>query len=128
MAGLLSKAQARAVALSVARLRVALGVVALVAPDAALRPWIGATGRGPSRRVLARSLGARDIALGLGTLVAARRDAPVRGWVEAGALADAGDVLGTLVAFGHLPRAGRLLVLASAAGAVAAGAVAAPSV
>lgn len=114
-------------ALSVARMRVALGVMALLAPDLALRPWVGTAGRGPARRVLARSLGARDIALGLGALVAARREAPVRGWVEAGALADAGDVVGTVAAFGHLPRGGRILVLASAAGAAAAGALAAPS-
>lgn len=125
---LLSKSQARDVALSIARLRVALGVVAFLAPDVATRPWVGTAGRGPARRVLARSLGARDVALGLGALVAARRDAPLRGWVEAAALADAGDVVGTLVAFGHLPRTGRIVVLLSAAGALAAGALAAGAV
>ena len=34
-------------------------------------------------------------------------------------MADTGDVLATLVAWGHLPKAGRLLVLAAAGGAVA---------
>ena len=123
----LSAGQARRLALTVAGLRVALGAVALAAPDLALRPWVGA-GHGPERRVLARSLGARDVALGLGALVAGRRRAPLRGWVEAGSLADTGDVLATALAFGRLPRRGRLLVLGAAAGAAAAGALVAPSV
>lgn len=115
----------RALALLVARLRLALGVVAMAAPELALRPWVGDAGRGPARRVLARSLGARDVALGLGVLMAARRQAPLRGWVEAGALADTGDVLATAIAFGRLPQAGRVLVLALSAGAASAGALAA---
>jgi hypothetical protein len=123
----LSRPGARRLALTVAGMRVSLGAVAMVAPDLALRPWVGRPG-GAERRVLARSLGARDIALGLGALLAARRQAPLRGWVEAGSLADVGDTLGTLLAFGRLPRGGRVLVLGAAAGAAAAGALAAPSV
>jgi len=118
--------RARHLALAVAGMRVTLGLVAMVAPDLALRPWVGRAA-GPERRVLARALGARDIALGLGALVAARRRAPLRGWVEAGSLSDTGDVLATLLAFGTLPRAGRILVLGASAGAAAAGAVAAPA-
>jgi hypothetical protein len=127
VAALLAPERARRLALTVAGLRVALGVLAMVGPDLALRPWVGRPG-GPERRVLARSLAGRDIALGLGALLAARRRAPLRGWVEAGSLADAGDVLGTALAFGRLPRAGRVLVLGAAAGAAVAGALAAPSV
>ena len=127
MAGPLAQPQARRLALAVAGMRVALGVVAMVAPDVALRPWVGRAG-GAERRVLARSLGARDVALGLGALLAGARKAPLRGWVEAGSLADAGDVLGTALSFDRLPRVGRFLVLGAAAGAAAAGALAAPSV
>jgi peptide-methionine (R)-S-oxide reductase len=127
VSGLLSPSQARRLAVTIAGVRVAVGLAAMVVPDTALRPWVGSAGQGPARRVLARSLGARDVALGLGVLVADRRGAPIRGWVEAAVLADAGDVGGTLAALPHLPKAGRLLVLASAAGAVAAGAVAAAS-
>lgn len=126
MAGPLAPDRARRLALTVAGLRVALGAVAMVAPDMALRPWVG-RGTGAERRVLARSLGARDVALGLGAVLAAARRAPLRGWVEAGSLADAGDVVGTALAFGRLPRVGRVLVLGAAAGAAAAGALAAPS-
>jgi len=122
----LSSRQARTLALGVAGLRVALGLGALAAPDVAARPWVGDEGPAAPRRTLARALGGRDVALGLGALLAARRGAPVRGWVEAGALADAGDVVATLASFPRLPRYGRFVVLAGAAGAVAAGVLAAP--
>lgn len=123
----LDSSRGRSLALAVATLRVLVGAVAMAAPDRALRPWVGDGGRGPARRVLARSLGVRDLALGLGALVAARRGAPLRGWVEAGALADTGDAIGTAMSFGSLPRFGRLLVLAASAGAAGAGAMAARS-
>ncbi len=50
-----------------------------------------------------RSVGGRDLALGLGALLALRRGAPLRGWVEAGALADLADGLAGVLAFGSLP-------------------------
>jgi hypothetical protein len=68
---------------------------------------------------MVRSLGARDVALGLGAVLALRHGAPVRGWVEGGGLADAADTFGTLLAFGALPRARRWLVLATSAAAMA---------
>ena len=45
-----------------------------------------------------------------------------RAFVEAGALADSGDAVATLVAFGVLPRRLRGLVLGSTAGAAVTGA------
>lgn len=132
--------QARMLALSIAGARVALGAVAIAAPGIALRPWVGATAAAspgptaatspspnPATTVLGRALGGRDLALGLGALLAARRDAPLRGWIEAGGLADWGDVAATLLAFGRLPRWGRWLVLAASAGSAATAAVVAPS-
>lgn len=98
--------------------RSALGVVAFVLPGVPLTPWVGAERRHPSSRLLGRALGGRDLALGLGTLTAARSDGPVRPWVVAGGLADAGDVAATLLAWRALPRVGRLAVLAAAAGGV----------
>jgi len=104
---------------------VALGGVAVVAPDLVARPWIGTDADRDGAKVLGRALGGRDLALGIGPVLASRRGGPVRGWVEAAALADLVDVAATLAVFSRLPRRGRWLVLASAAGAALAGSVAA---
>lgn len=70
-----------------------------------------------------RALGARDMALALGTLSAREPDA-LRPWLAGALAADATDLLLTLAAREHLPRRGRRLVAAVAAGAVALGAAA----
>ncbi|MGH9036492.1 MAG: hypothetical protein ACRD0O_12080 [Acidimicrobiia bacterium] len=120
---------ARQLAASVAWGRIGLGVTAVLTPSIPLRPWVGReVAWRPRAKLLARALGFRDIALGLGVVLALHQDAPVRGWVEGGALADAGDLVATVLAFGTLPKLGRWLVLTSAAGAVAASALAAPAV
>lgn len=120
--------QARQLAEAVAWGRIGIGITALLAPTAPLRPWVGRDfAWQPRAKLLARSLGARDIALGLGVILALRHDAPVRGWVEGGGVADAGDVVATLLAFPKLPKGGRWLVLLSAAGAAAAARLAAPA-
>jgi len=125
----MEKDQARQLAEAVAWGRVAIGVTALVAPTVPLRPWVGRDfAWQPRAKLLARSLGARDLALGIGVILALRHDAPVRGWVEGSGLADAGDTLATLLAFGKLPKGGRWLVLLSAGGAAAAARLAAPKV
>jgi hypothetical protein len=125
----MEKDQARQLAEAIAWGRVAIGITAFVAPTVPLRPWVGRDfAWQPRAKLLARSLGARDLALGIGVLLAVRHDAPVRGWVEGAGLADAGDTLATLLAFGKLPKSGRWLVLLSAGGAVAAARLAAPRV
>ena len=125
----MEKEQARQLAEAVAWGRIGIGITALVAPTVPLRPWVGRDfAWQPRAKLLARSLGARDLALGIGVILALRHDAPVRGWVEGSGLADAGDVLDTLLAFGKLPKSGRWLVLLSAAGAAAAARLAAPAV
>jgi hypothetical protein len=124
----LDRQQARQLAASVAWIRVGIGVGALLAPGALARPWIGPDAYRPTAKVLARAMGVRDLALGLGVILALRHDAPVRGWVEGAGLSDAGDVLAALLAFGSLPRLGRWLVVASAAGGAAAAQVLAPAV
>jgi hypothetical protein len=120
---------ARALAASVAWGRIGLGVTAMLTPAVPLRPWVGRDiAWRPRAKMLARALGARDIALGVGVIMALRHDAPVRGWVEGGGLADAGDLVATLLAFGTLPKFGRWAVLGSTIGGVAASGLAAPCV
>lgn len=70
--------------------RVGIGVGATLAPRLMSRLQFGSTS--PAQDVALRMLGARDLALGIGGLLAARHGSTgLRGWVEAGALADAVD-------------------------------------
>jgi hypothetical protein len=82
----------RETAVALARGRIALGVAALIAPAVAARALFGGrAGRGAT--ALARMIGGRDLALGLGVVIALDRGAPVRGWLEACALADTVDLV-----------------------------------
>jgi hypothetical protein len=121
-------------AIAVAAGRVAIGVVALTAPPLIARPWIGPAAGSAEARVLARALGGRDLALGLGALTALLAPEPGTGspvpaagsagvWVGAAAVADALDALATAASWRKLP-ASRWLVALSAAGAAALGAAA----
>ena len=101
--------------------RIGVGAGFLLAPGLCLRLSLGAVEAGPVTRMLARSVGARDIALGLGALMALRHQAPLRGWLEAGALADAGDALTTVLGFRHLGRGRAALAVLSAASALGLG-------
>ena len=120
--------EARASARALASARVALGVTAFALPRLPARPWVGTDAARPSVGVMGRALGARDVALGLGALLALRGDGPVRGWLEAGGLADAGDVAATILAWRNGPRFGRWLVLAAATGGVVGSVLLAPLV
>lgn len=124
-----SRETARKGATGLAALRGAVGVAAWVIPAQALRPWVGSVAANSAGgRLLGRSLGARDIALGAGALLSERHDTPVRGWLEAGALADVGDLIATLYAFRKLPKLTRWGVLGLTAGAAVAGGLLAPCV
>jgi hypothetical protein len=124
----LPRARARQLAAINGIARCVVGGAALALPRLPLAPWVGEARDNEAVRLLARALGGRDLALGVGVLLALRKDAPARGWVEAGALADAGDVLVTLAALKRLPRRGRWVVLASASAGVLAAALTSPAV
>jgi hypothetical protein len=124
----LTRVQSRRLAQLVAVGRVALGVTAISLPQLPLRPWVGDRRGDQGAVVLARALGARDLALGLGAVLAVRHEVPARGWVEAGGLADTGDALFTVLSFRHLPTRGRWAVLAAASGGAVAALLAATGV
>ncbi|MFO8076967.1 MAG: hypothetical protein ACQETV_04045 [Actinomycetota bacterium] len=89
--------------------RAALGAGLLLAPRTLGRLLL--RGRvGDQAQVALRLFAGRELALGLGAAVAARRNAPgLRGWVEAGAVADAADVTAMVLApSGTLRTAARL--------------------
>ena len=120
--------QARSVARALACTRIVIGTSAVLAPARLVRPWIGRDAALPAATVLSRCLGARDLAIGLGAVLAMRHDAPVRGWIEAGGMADAADLVATLMAFPSLPRTSRWVVAAAAGAAVATAQVVARSI
>jgi hypothetical protein len=108
--------------------RVVLGVVAIARPALPARCWVSAERAGePGVQVLARALGARDVALGVVALAACARGSAGsrRATVGLGAFADGVDAAATLLAWRALPRGSRYLALAAAGGAAALGAHAA---
>ena len=85
-------------AMTVARCRIGIGAAAVLAPGLATRVMRRRRGPDGVAPLFLRMLGARDIALGLGTVIALDRGKPVRGWIEASALADAADCVSCLLA------------------------------
>ncbi len=126
---LLDRKAARLGASGLAALRVGIGLGAAFLPRRVLRPWVGPeTAAGQGAPLLGRALGGRDLALGIGALIAIRDDGAARGWIEAGALADAGDTIAMFLAFRKLPERTRLPILALTLGAIAAAGVLAPAI
>jgi hypothetical protein len=109
-----------------ARARIALGAAFVLFPGLAGRMWIGAPAASRPVKVLARAFGARDLAIGLGVVIALDRGTPVRGWIEAGAFSDAVDTAASLLAGGSIPAAIRWPAIAVGAASTAAGASLAP--
>jgi len=102
--------------------RAVIGGAMVLAPATSMRFWIGEERKAFGARLITRAFGMREIAIGVGTVLAVDHDAPVRGWLEAGVLIDSSDALTTLVSYRKLPRVGRTLVLAGAASAAVMGA------
>src|SRR5215208_1771459 len=109
-----------------ARARIAVGAAFVLFPGLAGRMWIGSDAARRPVKVLARAFGARDLAIGLGVVIALDRGAPVRGWIEAGVLSDAIDAAASLLAGGSIPPAIRWPCVALGAGSAALGARLAP--
>lgn len=97
--------------------RTLLGVTMVLMPRRAVRMYMGQEDASFVGAMAMRGLGARDIALGTGLLVALEDDGDVARWLEAGAIADAGDFLSTLANFREMPTWRRLMWLLSAGGA-----------
>lgn len=108
-------------ATAIARGRIAIGAAALAAPGPGGRLMFGRDGSGPGIKTLIRMLGGRDLVLGLGVVIALDRGAPVRGWLEAGAVADTVDLVACVLARDEMPRSAYLNTLALAGGAAIAG-------
>jgi len=87
----------RTIARLLACARIGIGVSLFAAPQTAASLWLGHRVT-PGGALLARGLGARDVALGVGQLVALDEDGDAGPWLDAGVAADAADALGVLLA------------------------------
>ena len=92
----------RDLAVTLARGRIAFGVVSLLAPGLVARTMTGGGGSEGGTRLFVRMIGARDLGVGLGLQVALDRDVPTRGWLEASAVIDGIDAAACLLARHHL--------------------------
>jgi hypothetical protein len=92
----------RELAVTLARGRIAFGVVSLLAPGLVARTMTGGAHSEGETRLFVRMIGARDLGVGLGLQVALDRDAPTRGWLEASAVVDGIDAAACLLARHHL--------------------------
>ena len=110
-----------------ARLRIAVGAAFVLLPGLAGRTWIGPDAAHRPVKVLARAFGARDLAIGLGIVIALDRGTPVRGWIEAGAMSDGIDTLATLLAGDSIHPAIRWPAFLAGAASTASGAALAPN-
>lgn len=81
--------------------RVALGAWLSAAPTRPSQMWFGTDELPPSNSVLIRSVGARDIGLGLGL---AADPSPTSQWLKAGILADVVDATAALLVRERVPR------------------------
>jgi hypothetical protein len=101
--------------------RVAFGAGMLLAPRRVAHGWIGDDIERPPVALLVRAVGARDIVLGSGALLALASGQPARTWLQAGLAADLADTAITAAALRSLPRQGALATMALTIGAAAVG-------
>lgn len=108
-------------ALTLARARIGIGITLVLAPGLSARMLSGRKAAGVEP-LLTRMLGARDLMLGMGTVIALDRGAPVRGWVEASSASDVADSLACLLARSRMSSRAFSATVVIAAGSAAAGA------
>ena len=102
--------------------RVAIGAALLLAPGRAAAPWLGDHVRRPAVRALVRSVGVRDLVLGMIALHTVDHPDVGPRWQATCAVVDGVDALATVGAAGDLPASGVAGTVALAGGAAVAGA------
>ncbi len=92
---MVTRAQQQRIATGVAGLRIAVGALLALAPRATDRAAPGASPASASAMLLTRTVGIRDVGIGLGTALAARAgaDRDLERWMRIGLLNDVLDVV-----------------------------------
>jgi hypothetical protein len=102
--------------------RLVLGGGLTLAPALVAGGWVGGVADKRDGQVLAVGLGARDMAIAVGTLNALRTRRGAGAWLRAGIAADAADLVATLRARESLPPLAAPAVAALAGGSMLLGA------
>ena len=100
--------------------RIVIGAALVAAPGPAATRWLGAVSERPAAQVAIAGLGARDLALGLGTLWSlGGRKRGARGWLIGSGAADTADLLAVVRGRSGLSTASVLATAAIAGGSAA---------
>jgi hypothetical protein len=101
--------------------RIAFGAALLLAPKLVARRWVGELAERPAVLALARSIGVRDLVMGMIALHTVDRPEVGPRWQATCAVVDTTDALATIAARRDLPTPGVLNTALIAGGAAAAG-------
>jgi hypothetical protein len=114
-------------AIAFGAVRAAFGAGLLAAPGRVAAGWLGADSSRPPTQVATRGLGARDIALGAGLVLAVRNGSGLRPWLIGSVACDISDIASTFAAGDALSARARWGTVALAGASVALGAAIAVS-
>jgi hypothetical protein len=110
---------ARTMLTALAAGRLAIGAALVAKPQSPVGTgWVGEEAQRPVTTLLFRSVGARDMALALGTFAAQRSGSPLKPWLLGATLADSVDLVATFAAGKAIPKAGRAAIVLLAGGAI----------
>jgi len=99
--------------------RLAIGALLVAKPQSQVGTgWIGEDAKRDSVAVAFRAVGARDMALALGTIGAQRSGSALKPWLLAATLADATDLFATFRAGAAVPKSSKALIALLAGGAI----------
>jgi hypothetical protein len=93
----------RTAVLAVLGFRIAYGLALIVAPARLTKSWLGSVSENGGTQVAVRALGAREVLLHTGAVLAAVNDKPVRPWLLASMAGDLTDVAATAAARADVP-------------------------
>lgn len=95
---------ARKAATVVLGLRTAYGVGLIAAPSRLGRRWLGPAANAAPTQVPLRALGAREVIIHVGGILAAVRGAPLRPWLAGSIVGDLSDLAATVAGRDELPK------------------------
>ena len=107
------RARARTVAFGFGATHVAMCAVAVAAPAACGRPWLGDGASVPAARAALRGLAIADALPAVLVVDAVVRDRPLRARLAVGVLGDLGRAITALSARSHAPIGGNTVVMAA---------------